>query len=272
MSDDAEDHAREDPTETWDAFWRALGSAAALTPWASIAKALRGDHGTPPSTTEETLERLHTAARAWHRDWCAGLPAVDDLLAITQRMMELRQFGTPWLAAMATAPDSPWPRLGPLQEQQGQVEELLAAAADYRSALLRHGDQLAGLIEQCITDLRKALQDSPAASPPASPEDLLALWTEIASRRHDQALRNDDFGRGLAEVTNAWSRLRLAAQKLLDPGLESLGLPSRRQVMDTQVHLDRLRRRHGQDIRRLESRLERLEEALRTADDEKSRP
>lgn len=264
MTADTEERRREDPSAPWEVLWRTLAeSANGLTPWAALAAALGDrDQEGAPATADEAVHRLRSAAEAWHRDWRKAMPSVEELVEIARRMLTLRHLGTPWLAAVATSPDSPWPRLGPLQAQQAQLEEFTAAADEYRRALLSCGDHLAELLERCIADLASALREAHDPQTPPTDEELLALWTEIASRRHDEALKDETFGRKLAQLTNAWSRLRLATQALLDPALESMGLPSRRQLMDTQAHLDRLKRQHREAVRRLEARISRMEEVL----------
>ncbi len=255
MSENPSEEDTADAGNDWASLWRrSLLHGSSLDPWQTLAATVLAADG---HSDDELMARLRADADLWQRQWRAQLPADRDVARALHGLLELRHLSTPWLAAFAPAPHSAWPRLGLLQNEQARIEALHQAVGAYREALLRHGDQLASLLEHSLADFEAALTATDVLHHDG--EALFALWSETASARYERTLAEEPFSRGLAELTNAWSAVRAHTQKVLDPLLENLGLPSARGVTDTQSHLDRLRREHRAELKRLSARIARLE-------------
>jgi hypothetical protein len=241
-----------DAGSDWQAWWRQLLlNGAVPDPWQRLAAAFEG-----AGNDAERIAALRSELDRWRQQWRQQLPTDQDVIRALRGLLQLRHLSTPWLAAFAPAPKSPWPQLGLLQNEQARIQALHEALGAYREALLRHGDQLACVLELSLDDFETRLREQPERS---DPEPLFAMWTEVASHRYQQALTEESFNRGIAELTNTWATVRARTQAVLDPVLESLGLPSARNVTDTQRHLDRLRRQHRAELTRLEARIAALE-------------
>lgn len=191
-------------------------------------------------------------------------PAViDSLLGLARQLLSADRLLPPLPAGFMQSPGAPFPKLGPLQKEQAHCEALRQALDDYRSAGVRYTQKLSELFEAALSEYQQELgvgtQDRSAAS---GGRELHDRWIRVAERTYERFLDSEEYTQAIGSVMNAWAELRLALQPVLDELLQHLGLPSRRDVEDTQLHLDQLRREQRADSKRLQREVRALRHEL----------
>lgn len=256
MAQDDESPRPESDWTNWASAWAELlrTGGAAAAPWLSLSEHLwRCLEDADTGDVADNAERLREAIGEWRRAMVASLPPTRQLVGCLRGLLVV---GIP-----AGGAADEWPHLGPFQHQQARWERITDALEAYYAALADHLDSLADIAQESVD----AVADAVAASDgPENPRALFERWSAAAEARYEARLEHGPYPRTLADLTNRWSELRLALQPVIDELSESMGLPSRRQVDDTQAALDRLRRRQREENRRLRERLAALE--ARTGD------
>lgn len=229
--------------------------------------------GTEQQSAAEPAARLREALDAWRDRLQEGVSGLDPMLELARQLMGTRHFLAPVFAGVQQSQAGPWPRLGPLQNEQAALEELQQSAQRYANALMGYGDRLAAIGEGAIRTLSERLNGGVADK---SPRKLFDLWAACAEEHYEAELESDAYGEALGELANAWAEFSEKWQRILDGSLDSLGLPTRGALASTQEHLDAVRRRQRRESRELRSELEALRrevQALKAGpDDEDSRP
>lgn len=127
------------------------------------------------------------------------------------------------------------------QLASASAEEAAAQAACAWVAAQAWNDSLQRLA--LVASQRGADQPLAAATPTA----LLRQWIGILDAATHAAMQSQSGLQATAATVRASSRRRLAQQRLLDLGTESLGLPTRREVDETFREIQELKR----EVRRL---------------------
>lgn len=220
--------------------------------WSALAEELEADR-------EALAERLRGAVREWRDALREQLPSVSWL---AQAILAFARMPTPQAPGSNDADGlagMPW--LGPMQHQQARIEAATEALEGYQGALAAYLDELVEIAERSVD----ALAEVPATRTDVdltNPRAVFDLWCQLAEQSYEEQLSSDHYAEALSALTNRWSELKLALQPLLDDWLDTLGMPSRRQVDETQAALDRLRRQHKAETRALRERLAALETRL----------
>lgn len=274
MVDNNDSH--DDPHAYWRLWcdqWRdalAAGQGAcAGSPWPVLTEAiwatLQDSAGEDP---EALARRLREGVRQWRHALSESLPSrhwlMNTLLMLTQ--MPAPHAPASGVSGGIFADFASMPRLGPLQHQQARLEALSKALEAYHEALSAYLDQLAGMAETAVDALEQAVAED-ATVDRSDARAVFDLWCQLAESEYERQIADDDYAEALGALTNRWSELQLALQPLLDDWLETVGMPSRRTVDDTQAALDRLRRQHKAETRALRERLAALESRLEPSDD-----
>src|SRR5690606_34453659 len=121
--------------------------------------------------------------------------------------------------------------------------ELLQDAAD--QAAERFGERLRGLDPEQL-DIRRLYQH----------------WLDTAEEAYEETIASEAFASATGRLANAWSELLLLLQDGLDRVLAQAGLPTRRELNETQVQIQELRRQQRQRERRLQAEIAELRAAL----------
>lgn len=169
------------------------------------------------------------------------------------------------LKALAEALDmgvSDLPILGPFPQRQQVQRDLILHGARYQKALDKQLQAVNSLMSDCLT----TFQESVAADEPATDEHA-ARWIAIAEPRYEAWLDEPATQDDIAELINAWSAYTRTLRAVTDDMLESLGIPSSRGLEDIANELQRLRRRHRQQMNALREEINALKTAQAMRDD-----
>lgn len=204
----------------------------------------------------QALERL--------REEIARAPAViDSLLGLASQLLSADRLLPPLPPGFMQSPGALYPRLGPLQKEQARWEALRETLNDYRTAVVRYTQRLSELFEAALGEYQQELAvGTPDRSAALGARELHDRWIQVAERTYERFLHSEEYTQAIAGLMNAWAELRLALQPVLDELLQHLGLPSRHDVEDTQLHLDQLRREQRADSKRLQREVRALRHEL----------
>jgi class III poly(R)-hydroxyalkanoic acid synthase PhaE subunit len=157
-------------------------------------------------------------------------------------------------ASFAQIPPRLHPTLGPLQKEQASLDTLQRALSDYQTIALRYAQELSDLFEAALSEYQRQLSAGvqPEPSSRTTTRELHDRWIQIAERTYERFLNSEEHTRVIGGLMNAWVDLQLAVRPVTDGILLHMGLPSRRDVDDVQLHLDRLRRQQRADITQLQ--------------------
>lgn len=216
----------------------------------------------PETVRERLLERLREqvdrlldmTSNAYE---AALLPV--ELMSAVLRQLAVLQAANPLNAAWAPAPG---PKLGVFQNHHCLLEDVSGAAARYREAAGRYVELLHRVAQQSVAEFETRLG---AMEPEnlASVRRLHQTWGEAGEAAYERVLRSDDYSEAFGGLTNAAVELTESLQRLWDEILESMNLPSRRQLDATQERLEQVRRRGDAERRELRRELDALRREVR---------
>lgn len=215
--------------------------------------------------TEEVLERLREQSHRYFdgmkRQW---QDQAQPWIAMLRAWAQLSDGTTP--AELMMAPMAWWrpadhntASSASDTSQQHRVEvaaaELAAARDDYLALLQQAAEDA---IERFAASLRT--QDGQP-----SLRLLYQLWLTAAESAYEEVLASEEFAKATGRLTNAWSELLLILQEDLDRMLRSTGLPTRRELTETQAQIHELRREQRRRERELRADLDALRAQLDAA-------
>jgi hypothetical protein len=253
---------------TWFNAWRdavAAGNGVwEATPWPGLTQAVWSSLAEQLDEDPEELgERLRQGVNEWRHTLHQELPSATWL---TNAFLSLTRVPTPHAPGgsdTGSMPGMPW--LGPMQHQQAKLEAAAQALESYQEALAAYLDELTEIAHRSVDALEQALVDD-ARVDRKDARAIFDLWCQLAEQSYEEQLKSDRYAEALSGLANRWSELKLALQPLIDDWLDTLGMPSRRQVDETQAALDRLRRQHKAETRALRERLAAVEARLAEPD------
>ncbi|HEX5514971.1 MAG TPA: poly(R)-hydroxyalkanoic acid synthase subunit PhaE [Gammaproteobacteria bacterium] len=210
--------------------------------------------------SDALLERLHQQGERFFSDlrqqlqdqaqpWIAMLRAwaqLSDGASPAEILM------TPMTWWRSSAEHDPANRESP---RRARVEAVVAELAAARDAYLKLLQQAAdGAVERFATMLRSPRQEQQNA------RQLYQDWLEAAETAYEEILDSEDFAAATGRLTNAWSELLLVLQDNLDGALSAAGLPTRRELSETQAQLHELRQQQRTRERQFRAELDALRE------------
>lgn len=130
----------------------------------------------------------------------------------------------------------------------------LAAARDAYLQLLQAAAESA--VERFAARLDELQQEPPDA------RQLYQHWLETAEAAYEETMMSEAFTAATGRLTNAWSELLLLLQDNLDGVLAAAGLPTRRELTETQAQLHELRQLQRQRERQLRNELSALQDSI----------
>ncbi|MCO6440128.1 MAG: hypothetical protein J5I81_03370 [Nitrococcus mobilis] len=208
-------------------------------------------------------EHLHQALEQLREEITRSVEAGNFLLDLARQLLPVDRLAPPFAASFAYFPAHPYPNIGPLQKEQANLEALQRTLDGYQTAALNYTRALSELYEAVLSEYRQELADGVLPESTArSTRELYDHWLEVAERTYERFLHSETYPQAISDLLNAWADLRLALQPVLDELLAYLGLPTRREVEDTQRHLDRLRRQQRADTIRLQCEVTALRNEL----------
>jgi hypothetical protein len=205
------------------------------------------------------LERLHKQGERFFSDlrqqlqdqaqpWTAMLRAWAQLSDGASPAEILMTPMTWWRAAGHDPADRGSPR-------RARVEAVVAELAAARDAYLKLLQQAAeGAVKRFATMLRSPQQEQQNA------RQLYQDWLEAAEAAYEEILDSEAFATATGRLTNAWSELLLVLQDNLDGALSAAGLPTRRELSETQAQLRELRQQQRSRERQFRAELDALRE------------
>lgn len=227
--------------------------------WAALAEA-------PTGASTDLLAQMRAALANWQDRLHRAAPPVEAFVETGRHLLALRDLALPFMANIAAStPQTRLPRLGPMQREQAMIDSLHAAVATYREVALRLAHEMTSLADECLEAFERELAARPCEEQ-LDPRRFMELWAETAEARYEAYVSTDGYARALGELTNAWAELNSRFQAVLDESLGALGLPTRRALDDTQLHLDRLRRRQRRETQALRAELGELRRAVDALD------
>lgn len=121
--------------------------------------------------------------------------------------------------------------------QRERVEAAAAELADARDAYLL-------LLKQAADDAVDRFAASLRArdGEDESLRQIYQHWLNSAEAAYEDMLASEAFAEAAGRLTNAWSEILLIMQQDLDRLFESAGMPTRRELVETQAQLQELRR------------------------------
>lgn len=222
--------------------------------------------------TEDVLERLREQSRRYFEDMKRQWQdQAQPWIAMLRAWAQLSDGATP--AELMMAPMAWWrptdhnaASSASDTSRQHRVEaaaaELAAARDDYLAQLQQAAE---GAIERFAVALR-------ALDSPPSLRQLYQLWLTAAESAYEEVLASEEFAQATGRLTNAWSELLLILQEDLDGMLRSTGLPTRRELTETQAQIHELRREQRRRERELRADLDALRARLDAAELQPSPP
>ena len=208
-------------------------------------------------------QHLHQALERLREEISRSPEAIDSLLGLARQLLPTDRLAPPFPPGFAQVPGPLYPNLGPLQKEQAHLEALRHALDEYRAAAVCYTQKLSELFEAASSEYQQELTGDPQSGAGAwSTREMHDRWIEVAERTYERFLGSEEYTRAIGGLMNAWAELRLALQPVVDELLRHLGLPSRRDLEDTQLHLDRLRREQRADTKRVQRELRALRHEL----------
>lgn len=210
------------------------------------------DHGSEESAA--LSQQLRESIARVREELTRPVEVIEALLDLVRQLLLSDWAAQPSPASFAQTPPRLHPTLGPLQQEQAGLDTLQRALSDYQAIALRYAQALSELFETALSEYQRELSASvqPEPSSRATTRERHDRWIQIAERTYERFLNSDEHTQVIGGLMNAWVDLQLAVRPVMDGILPHMGLPSRRDVDDVQLHLDRLRRQQRADIARLQ--------------------
>ncbi len=209
----------------------------------------------------------HADPLGLHDGFARSMEALDQVDDPEQAITQLTDWITRWSEALEAAiPETlntqvnQQPSLGPFPERQDLLRAITTQTLAYQNALAEHLSGLTDLIEHCIAAFKVDLAEHRADSTTS----LSDRWIAIAEPRYEAWLAEPQTQARIAAAVNAWSALAQSLRRLIDDGLQALGLPASRDIDDLGAELQRQRRRHRQDIAELRDEIAALRAQLKS--------
>ena len=215
------------------------------------------------TVVERLLPRLREALdqlRALHRNASeAALLPVELTSAALGHLAALQSL----YPLASQSPAGAGPRLGIFQDYQTRLEAVASAAERYRDATEGYAALLGEVAEKSLEEFqRRARERDREEQATPSLRELYGLWVAAGEAAYEEVLRGESYSQAFGELTNAAVELSQSLQQLWDDFLETLGLPSRRELDATQQRLEQVRRRGEAENRQLRREMETLRREL----------
>jgi len=136
---------------------------------------------------------------------------------------------------------------------EAAAEELAAARDAYLELLQESADQS---VERFAERLRSLEQEQLDA------RQLYQHWLETAEAAYEEMMMSEPFALATGRLTNAWSELLLLLQDNLDGVLGTAGLPTRRELSDTQAQIHEMRQQQRHQERQLRAEIAALQASV----------
>lgn len=133
------------------------------------------------------------------------------------------------------------PKLGLFQQRQDRLEAAAAALAQLRRAQDNYLALLRRMTHDAIDEFHRRLSDLDGQA--VGLKQLYELWLTAGESAYEQSLGSDAYARSLGELANTGAEVNRHLQEGLDEFLQTLNLPTRREMNSTQQRLQELRRR-----------------------------
>lgn len=145
----------------------------------------------------------------------------------------------------------------PDTSQCARVEAVASELADARDELLQ-------LLQHAADDAvrRFAITLRTEVNHQAPLRQLYLRWLEAAEAAYEDMLASEAFTKAGGRLTNAWSEMLLILQDSVDGLLAGSGLPTRRELTETQAQIHELRQRQRQSERQTQADLAALHASL----------
>lgn len=182
---------------------------------------------------------------AWRLTASSLLPLPDDVLHSAKReglaraRAEMKERRERFLSI---------PGIGYARETQEQYQHLWRLVVDYLEALQQYEFAFVRLGRRSIEHFRRRLEQNTRDAPFDSLRKLYDLWVDACEEVYVEYVSSDEYARLFGRLVNALAAVKRQSSVLLDDMLESMNLPTRRE-MDT-VHRRVLEaRRDNQAVR-----------------------
>jgi polyhydroxyalkanoate synthesis regulator phasin len=200
------------------------------------------------------FDDMHRQLQDQAQPWIAMLRArgqLADGASWAQLLMTPLSFWRPAEPAAAASSEQP-------QSAQGaRIEAAICELATARDQYIR---LLQAAADDAVERFSQALHG--LGDEPCSLRELYQYWIETAEAAYEDMLGSEEFAEAAGRLTNAWSALLLIMQDDTDGMLRAVGVPSRRELSDTQAQLQELRRQQRDRERQLKREIDALRETV----------
>jgi len=175
-----------------------------------------------------------------HQPWTAWQQFFDPAAA--------NNFTNPWTATnpmsglLGALPTMPG--LGPDREKLEKLQQLQSLGQGYMTALLKFTEQYRDFWPRVIERLKVKIQETvqPGNDTPVSARVLYNLWIDGAEEEYAAITGQDSYQQSYGEMINAMMALRKAGTDLQDDLLQTMNIPTMRELDSLSERLQRTRR------------------------------
>ncbi len=159
------------------------------------------------------------------------------------------------------------PQVGYSRESQEQLQTLGRLALDYQEAANEYNKSFARVAQESIEEFQKVIAgiDKDAPLEVNSMRDLYTIWINVCEDIYADFAMSDEYQSIYGRMVNAFMALKKESEALMDRQLESLNMPSRREVDAISEKLQQVKRENRSLRAELEGIKARLGDAARPA-------
>ena len=159
------------------------------------------------------------------------------------------------------------PQVGYSRESQEQLQTLGRLALDYQEAANEYNKSFARVAQESIEEFQKVIAgiDKDAPLEVNSMRDLYTIWINVCEDIYADFAMSDEYQSIYGRMVNAFMAFKKESEALMDRQLESLNMPSRREVDAISEKLQQVKRENRSLRAELEGIKVRLGDAARPA-------
>jgi class III poly(R)-hydroxyalkanoic acid synthase PhaE subunit len=159
------------------------------------------------------------------------------------------------------------PQVGYSRESQERMQQIGRLMLDYQEASSKYNKAFARVAQESIEEFQKVIAgiDKDAPLEVNSLRDLYTTWINVCEDIYADFAMSDEYQSIYGRMVNAFMALKKESEALMDKQLESLNMPSRREVDAISEKLQQVKRENRSLRAELEGIKARLDDAARPA-------